>query len=260
MSIVNRADNRAPVQPQRITTRVRDKGVEQLIDNIKNRNDRGKRFKKENREAKPKSKIKNIIANHIKDNIKEYIIVTIIFLIGITAGVIFVNNVNESQAQEIQGYINQFINAVKGDYHIDTSSLLKNSLIDNFKLVVCMWFIGSTVIGMPIVLGIVLFRGFCIGYTVSAAIAVLGTQKGISFFLTTIFLQNMIFIPVLLALAVSGINLYKSIMRDKRKENIKLEIIRHTLCSILFFIVLIIASLVEVYVSANLLTVCIGFF
>ena len=259
MSIVNRSDNRAHGQ-QHITTRARDIRVEELIDNLKNRNTREKKPKRNHLEGKSRSKIKEFVLNHIANNIKEYIIVIIIFLIGITAGVIFVNNVNESQTQEIQGYINQFINAVKGDYHIDTSSLLKNSLIDNFKLVVCMWFIGSTVIGMPIVLGIVLFRGFCIGYTVSATIAVLGTQKGISFFLTTIFLQNMIFIPVLLALAVSGINLYKSIMRDKRKENIKLEIIRHTLCSILFFIVLIIASLIEVYISANLLTVCIGFF
>lgn len=54
--------------------------------------------------------------------------------------------------------------------------------------------------------------------------------------------------------------LYKSIMKDKRRENIKLEIIRHTIISIILFALLVLASFIEVYVSANLLTACIQFF
>lgn len=207
-----------------------------------------------------RTKLKNIILNNIYNNLKEYIIVTVIFLIGVIAGVIFINNVNETQLSEITGYFNNFITALKGDYHINKGELLKNSLLDNLKLAIGMWFIGSTVIGMPIVLGIVLFRGFCIGYTVSSSIAILGTQKGTVFFLTAILLQNIIFIPVLIALAVSGMKLYKSIMKDRRKENIKLEIIRHTIISIILFAFLVVSSLIEVYVSTNLLTSFINFY
>jgi len=123
-----------------------------------------------------------------------------------------------------------------------------------------MWFIGSTVIGLPIVLGIVLYRGFCIGYTVSSSIMVLGTQKGIVFSLVTILMQNIVIIPVLIGLAVSGIKLYQSIMKDKRRENVKLEIIRHTGISLILFMFLVIASLIEVYISTNLLTTCIQIF
>ncbi len=54
--------------------------------------------------------------------------------------------------------------------------------------------------------------------------------------------------------------LYKSIMKDKRRENIKIEIIRHTVISIVSFIFLVVASLLEVYISTNLLMVCIQFF
>ena len=205
-------------------------------------------------------KLKSIILDNIYHNLKEYLIVTIIFLIGIIAGVIFINHTNENQIGEIGEYINSFITALKGDYEINKAELMKNSLLENLKLVLGMWFIGSTVIGMPIVLGIVLFRGFCIGYTVASSIAVLGTQKGIVFFLTTILAQNIIFIPVLIALAVSGMKLYKSIMKDKRKENIKIEIFRHTMISIILFIMLLLASLVEVYISTNLLIACINFF
>ena len=208
---------------------------------------------REVRKRRKANNIKQLILNHFYENIKAYIIVIIIFIIGIVAGVIFINNTNETQGIEIQNYITSFINSLKQDYHIDKLELLKKSLGDNFILILTMWFIGSTVIGIPIIFGIVLFRGFCIGYTVSSIIASLGVQKGLIFLFTTVFLQNLIFIPVIICMAVSCIRLYKSIMKDKRRENIKVEIIRHTLISIVLIIFLIVASLVESYISTNLL-------
>ena len=207
-----------------------------------------------------KTNIKELVLNHIYSNLKLYLIVIILLIIGIVAGVIFINNTNETQTVEIQNYINNFISSLKGEYHIDKTELLKNSMKDNLILTLSMWFIGSTVIGIPIVLGIVVFRGFCIGYTVASIIGVLGVQKGIVFLLTTILLQNLIFILVIICMAVSCIKLYKSIMKDKRRENVKIEIIRHTLISIVLFFCLCVASLVEVYASSNLLTICIKFF
>ena len=69
-------------------------------------------------------------------------------------------------------------------------------------------------------------------------------------------LQTIFIIPVIFALGVSGIKLYKSIMKDKRKENIKGEIYRHTIFSGIMSIVLIISSFIEVYISSNLVLVC----
>ncbi len=207
-----------------------------------------------------KSNVKDLILRHIYENFKLYLIVIIIFIIGIVAGVIFINNVNGEQATEIQNYITEFINLLKQDYHIDTGLLLKKSLSDNLILIITMWLLGSTVIGIPIVMGIVLFRGFCIGYSVSAIIATLGVQKGILFFTVTMLLHNLIFIPVIICMTISCMKLYKSIMKDRRRENIKLEIIRHTLISIMLSLLLVVASLVESYVSTNLLMLTIKFF
>ena len=207
-----------------------------------------------------KSNVKDLILRHIYENFKLYLIVIIIFIIGIVAGVIFINNVNGDQATEIQNYITEFINLLKQDYHIDTGLLLKKSLSDNLILIITMWLLGSTVIGIPIVMGIVLFRGFCIGYSVSAIIATLGVQKGILFFTVTMLLHNLIFIPVIICMTISCMKLYKSIMKDRRRENIKLEIIRHTLISIMLSLLLVVASLVESYVSTNLLMLTIKFF
>ena len=207
-----------------------------------------------------KGNVKDLIIRHLYDNFKLYLIVIIIFIIGIVAGVIFINNVNGDQVTEIQNYITEFINLLKQDYHIDTGLLLKKSLSDNLILIITMWLLGSTVIGIPIVMGIVLFRGFCIGYSVSAIIATLGVQKGILFFTVTMLLHNLIFIPVIICMTISCMKLYKSIMKDRRRENIKIEIIRHTLISIVLSLFLVVASLIESYVSTNLLMLSINLF
>ena len=211
-------------------------------------------------QKRQKGNVKDLIIRHLYDNFKLYLIVIIIFIIGIVAGVIFINNVNGDQATEIQNYITEFINLLKQDYHIDTGLLLKKSLSDNLILIITMWLLGSTVIGIPIVMGIVLFRGFCIGYSVSAIIATLGVQKGILFFTVTMLLHNLIFIPVIICMTISCMKLYKSIMKDRRRENIKIEIIRHTLISIVLSLFLVVASLIESYVSTNLLMLSINLF
>ena len=196
---------------------------------------------------------KKVIQEHITRNIKIYTILIIIFLLGLIIGIIVVNNSGYSQKAEINEYINTFINDLKNGAKLDYFKLLKTSFGNNFFTVLILWFMSSTVIGIPIVYGEIGYKGFCLGYTISSVVATLGTGKGILFVITSMLLHNIIFIPCLLLLAVSGINLYKSIIKDRRKENIKIEIIRHTVFSLIILAVMLFASLIETYISSNLL-------
>ncbi len=126
---------------------------------------------------KRNSRVKEIFVTHIKNNIREYSIVVLLFLIGIICGVIFVNNASEMQIEDITSYLNDFTNSLKENAQIDKGVLLKDCLISNFLLVLALWFVGSTVIGIPIVYGIILYRGFCLGYTISSIVATLGIGK-----------------------------------------------------------------------------------
>ena len=94
---------------------------------------------------------RNVILNHIKNNLKEYVSVIIVFLIGIVLGVIVLNNSNDLQKQELSTYVNDFVTQLNSDVSIDKIQLLKNVLINNLIIVIGLWFIGSTVIGIPIV-------------------------------------------------------------------------------------------------------------
>ena len=198
-------------------------------------------------------KFKNIVKEHIKNNAKEYTIVTVIFVVGIFLGVLFINNMEETNKQEISTYLTSFIEKMKQIESLDYMQLLKTSIIQNVITAVLIWFFGTTVIGIPVVFGLVLYRGFCLGYTISSSIITLGTAKGISFIFSTIFLQNIFLIPAILAIAVSGFKLYKSIVKEKTKENVKLEIIRHTVFSFIMMLLMIFASSIEIFISTNIL-------
>ncbi len=204
------------------------------------------------RNKRNKPKIKDFIFSHIKNNRREYIIISILFCIGFILGILFINNINNTQKEQISQYINNFVENIKNNYTVDQVELLKQSIIDNIIIALILWFAGMSVIGMPIVYGMIILRGFCFSYTICAIIATLGFQKGIILAIASTLLQALIFIPIIWSLAVSGMKLYQSIVKDRRKENIKVEICRHTAFSFILCIGLIVSSLVEVYISSNL--------
>ena len=204
------------------------------------------------RTPRQKSMLKNMILGYINENIKIYAIVTLMFLIGWVIGIIFVNNSQEVQQEQINGYINTFIQGIKSDAEISKPEILKNSILSNLGITVLLWFLGSTVIGMPLIYIVILYKGYSIGCTISAIVASLGTGKGIVFILSTLLLQSIIYIPCLLSLAVSGVKLYKQIMEDRRTENIKIQILRHSIFCVFIFLMLVIAALIETYISTNI--------
>lgn len=200
---------------------------------------------------KKKKIFEEILKEYLKNNIKEYLIVIILFIIGILSGVFFLNNYVENNENDIIDYLETYINDIKQNDVISIDMIAE--IKDDVLLTVIMWFAGTTIIGIPIVLGIIVWRGFCIGYTISGITYTLGIQKGLNFALSTMLLQNIIFIPVILTLGVSGIKLYKTIMRDKRKKNIKVQMIKHTMCSIFMLILLIFSGIIKTQISAVLL-------
>lgn len=196
----------------------------------------------------------NVIVSHIESNLREYLVVSIIFIIGILIGIFFINNVSDSEYQETNSYINNFTISLKNQANISESTVLKNSLFNNLSIGILLWILSSTVIGVIIVYIIIAFKGFCFGFTISSIVLALGFKNGTIFILSSMLIQNIIVIPCILALGVSGTRVYKSIMKDREIENIKIELIRHTVFSIFIFILLIFSSILEAYISKNLLT------
>lgn len=98
------------------------------------------------------SKYRTIIISHIEKNLREYILVSIIFIIGVLLSVVFVNNQSTEQANEISVYISNSIEQLKGERSKRSKNNIKklninryftcsNSLaygFNNYRLIICL--------------------------------------------------------------------------------------------------------------------------
>ena len=100
---------------------------------------------KRTKRARKTSRI-GIIQTHIRNNLKNYVIVTIIFLVGVVLGVLFINNATEVKQEEISSYINSFIDKTKNNGNNDYIKLFINSVKMNLSIALLLWFAGLTVI------------------------------------------------------------------------------------------------------------------
>ena len=203
---------------------------------------------------------KTILKEYIKNNFKEYLLVCILFIIGIFIGVMTINFSNEKNIEEIEKVINEVVNNYKKVENINNLQLTFQSIKRNVLFAIILLTGGTTIIGLPIVLLSILIRGVILGFTISSITVALGTLKGILFCIVSLVLQNILYIPAILTIGVSSIKLYKSIITDKRKENIKIEIIRHTIISTIMIAVLVLSTIIENFISLKIIKKIIKYF
>ena len=198
--------------------------------------------------------IKSALCKHIKLNIKDYFRLSVILIIGVLIGAFQVNGANEGCKNEVKGYINSIFGAIKSEgFEVDRIQLMKENIGSNLKLLAMVWISGTTIIGIPMLYVIILYKGISIGYTVSAIMLAVGSWKGLLLSTSAMLLQNIIIIPMILMLNVSSINLYRCLIKKDKGVNLKKEIIRHTILCIILIIPVILVGVISSFVSSSLL-------
>ena len=204
--------------------------------------------------------MRKAIEKHIKENIKEYFILALIFIIGLFIGTMVLNNSNENQSTQIAEYLNNFNQNLQQGRSINYLSMLFEILKKDIKLVLLMTFLSVSVIGIPALYFIVGYKGFNIGYTIAAITATFGFGKGLLFSTSLMLLNKIIEIPAILFLAISGIKMYKTIIKNRSKENIKGAITRFAINILISLILFGISALAETYLSSNLFLIFVKYF
>lgn len=145
--------------------------------------------------------MKTILIDYVIRNKKNFIIIVTLFCVGIGIGIFFVNNSTETQKNELSLYIENLILKIKDSGSIDNLNLLGLSIKENTFSILIIWFLGCTIIGGIFIYIAIIYKGFSIGYTISAIIAVLGIKQGILISLISLLLQNIIFLPAYFVIA-----------------------------------------------------------
>lgn len=182
--------------------------------------------------------LKKIVVGHINKYRELYIVMSVIFVIGVCLGVFCINSSSDGEIEASKEYFHEFKDRVVQLDSTEIRSLFINSLMSKFKYVGIIFVLTCTIIGGTCIYICVLYKGFSIGYVISAILRTYGVRKGILFAITTLAIQNFIYIPCIIFFSVYGINFCKKIKNntvDIKKCFLKLLIV--------FFVILMISTL-----------------
>ncbi len=96
--------------------------------------------------------MKSILLEYVIKNKKNFIVITIIFCIGISIGIFLINNSNENQKLELNTYIGELVKNIKESDSINKMDILFLSIKQNVSFILIIWFLGCTIIGRCIYL------------------------------------------------------------------------------------------------------------
>lgn len=199
-------------------------------------------------------KIVDKLKNTIVINKKMIICLIVIVLVGIITGSLLVAVLNESDKNLVTEYINTFFNNIK-DNKLNYIDTLKNSLISNISLIIVIWLLGISIIGVPIITFLYFCKSFILGFSLSSIIMHYKIKGCLIAFLY-IFPHQVINIIMLTILMTYALSLsFKLISSFFKKKTIDFKIIMKKYLVILLFSLLIsiISSLLEVFLMPKLI-------
>lgn len=108
--------------------------------------------------------------NSILRQKKFYVFLITLMVIGLISGIVFIFFLNDSDKKQICDNINSFFNLVKNSHSINYTKSISNSLFINIGYIVLIWLLGISVIGFPIIIGLLFFKSFVVGFSISSII------------------------------------------------------------------------------------------
>ena len=176
-------------------------------------------------------------------------LITLIFLTGILVGDYKALGLTSGVKSHLLTLIDDYL---KGGVNVglDKQAILLNSFLNQGKSIIAVWFLGLTIIGMPIILGVVFLKGFSLGFTISFLVKE-KAGSGVLISILSILPQNLIFIPLLIIWSVVGINFTFYIAKGRSGSRTPLSkgLISYTLLMLISLVIVLIGSLIEAYLS-----------
>lgn len=190
---------------------------------------------------------------HVQQNFWLYIISLLCIFTGIVLGIYTVRYMGINEQGSLMNYFTSFTqNVLQGDFKYKT--IFADVLRNNLSLVIAVWFLGLTMVGIPIILVIDVIKGFTIGFSISFFISGLGT-KGLGLALVGILPQNLIYIPCVLVASVVAMEFSLGIVRDRlnrqRMNSIWMKITSYSFIFILVSAFMLSGFLFETYITPS---------
>ncbi|PJI09993.1 MULTISPECIES: stage II sporulation protein M [Clostridium] len=202
-----------------------------------------------------KLNIAEMIGNHVRQKFWLYIISSLSIGIGFVIGVYTVKYMTGYEKSDLMSYILSFTKS-KSNVSMNYNGILFETLKNNIPLILAIWFLGLTMIGIPVILIIDVLKGFSLGFTITFFVNNLGI-KGITMAFLGVLPQNLIYIPCIVFVSVISmefsIGLIKYGFNDGIKSRIFTKIGSYSLIFVCVTIFMGIGFLFETYCTPNII-------
>lgn len=200
--------------------------------------------------------MENLIKKHISDNIKGYIFVVLFFVIGVIVGASLVNGYPEKTGE----YMKEFFLSSKNIYSSsepDLTGVFKAAMRNSLKNSVLVWGLGFTVIGAPVILLVILKCGFVSGFLCGFLFRIF-SYKGLAAAGVIIFPQCLLYLPAMFFISCVSVKFSVTLLKmitgkTKYKVNLRYYILRYVFYGFSVSVIMIVYSLAEAYIGANIL-------
>jgi stage II sporulation protein M len=186
------------------------------------------------------------------------ILVAMLFLAGIVFGAVAVKALGDDQKAELLSYVDALMRGVtRYTEPVKRGAVLQASVLNNLKTAAATWFLGVTVIGMPLVMAIVFTRGFVLGFTVSFLVEELG-YRGLLLSAAAVLPHNLLAVPALLSLGMMSLSFSFTLVASagaRRGIDFLSQFTRYSLWAMVLTAVILLSSGIEAIVTPSILGV-----
>lgn len=204
-----------------------------------------------------RSRVGQTIQTYAREHQSLYWFTIVLFTMGIIFGAVLVNSLPLSQKQELYGFLQYFFNSLSQQGIPETSTHFQQSFGYYAKTVAIMWVLGLSIIGLPMILLMLFLKGVVVGFTVGFLVNQLQWQ-GVTFAMMGILPQNLLVVPALFIIGVSGISFSLRLIKTRlvsKRDDIMPHFIGYTMLVMCMLGVLTMAALFETFVSPRLMQV-----
>ncbi len=191
------------------------------------------------------------IKKHLADNIWAYLIVVFLFMLGISMGALTVNNIDDMSRTDAITYIEGFLDLTSRN-ELQSSYILRQSIKFNMYFSIILFLSGLFYLGIIIIPLLIIFRGFCIGFSIAFLTENIG-RNGFLLSLGSVLPQNLIYVPVIIVMGVIGFNYSLWTLRNKYFKKfgaVPNLMATYSFTSLVLFILLVAGCIVEAYVTS----------
>lgn len=145
-------------------------------------------------------------------------------------------NVTESNFEEYSESLNESLTN-------ESKEKISISCIQGIEIIAIFWIVGMSIVGTPILIFYLGYKGYSLGYTISAILRLIGLADGNKYIFQNLFLRNVFLVFIMIFLANYSIKISRNFF--EKKANIKIGAIKYTLISTFMTVLWIIGYLLE---------------